>query len=151
MLPKCFQHHQQFLKHGWLSVHQLLGYFSVIKLFVLYRLMTQSKVLRCNLGLVIFHFKPLCMGLYAIPWYHRFISIKIPHVQAPQLAAVTIDPQPQGFVHGFKVDHWQFSASPLGLNKKWRQQESSSKQLPHNGDENSNYGYSDDYVVDVIL
>lgn len=116
MLSKCFQQHQQFLKHGCLSVKWLLGYFSVIKHSVLYRLMTQSKVLKCNLVLVIFHFKPPRVGLYPIPWYHWFISIKIPHVQAPQLVTVTIDSPPQGFVHSFWVGHRQLSTSPLGLN-----------------------------------
>lgn len=82
------------------------------------------------------------MGLYPIPWSHWFISVKIPHVQAPELATVTIDSHPQGSVHGFKVDHWQLSTSPLGLNEKWRQQESSSKERPYIGDKNSNYVYS---------
>ena len=92
-------------------------------------MMTGSKVLKCNLALVIFHFKPLHLGLYPIPWYHWFISIKILYVQAPQLAAVTIDSHPQGSVRGFKVDHWQWSTSPLGVNEKWRQQESFSKEF----------------------
>lgn len=92
-------------------------------------MMTRSKVLKCNLALVIFHFKPLHLGLYPIPWYYWFISIKILHVQAPQLAAVTIDSHPQGSVCDFKVYHWQLSTSPLGVNEKRRQQESSSKEF----------------------
>lgn len=153
MLAKCFQHRQQLLKHGCLSIQKLLGYFSVIKHSVLYQLMTWSKVLKGNLALVIFHCKLLQLGFYPIPWYYWFISIKIPHVHAPQLAAVTIDPQPQGSVHGFNVDHWQFSTSPLKptgkkgkrkrkkkmLNKKWRQQESSRKEFPYGNVQSSNY------------
>lgn len=91
-------------------------------------MMTGSKVLKCNLALVIFHFKPLHLGLYPIPWYHWFISIKILYVQAPQLAAVTIDSHPQGSVHGFKVDHWQWSTSPLG----WMKSEGSKNLLAKN-------------------
>lgn len=90
------------------------------------------------------------MGLYPIPWYDWFISNKISHVQAPQLAAVTIDPQTQGFVHGFKVDHWQFSTSTLNLNgkkkkkeKSWMKsedsEESSGKELPCNSAKSSNH------------
>lgn len=67
--------------------------------------MTRSKVLKCNLALVIFHFKPLHLGLYPILDIIDLFQLKILHVQALQLAAVTTDSHPQGSVRDFKADH----------------------------------------------
>lgn len=118
-----------------------LAIFSVIKHPVPCCPVTESKVLKCNLPLVIFYLKTLWLGVYLIPTFHWFISIKNPHVQASQLAAVTIDSHPQGLVPGFKVDHWEFHISSLRQNGNWGQQEPSSPEPTHNS-HFSNYRYS---------